>query len=492
MARLALGETIRDTQHLKSGRIVRINYEPLASGGWVDLQEDITAACEAERKILWLAKHDTLTELANRFHFRECLDEALRDMGKGKGVAVHWLDLDDFKSINDTYGHFAGDALLRSFATRLRQVLRNRDIVGRLGGDEFAVIQRDVTSQEQAEAFVRRLYKALAEPHIIDGERIFVSTTVGTSFAPRDGMSGDSLMQCADLALYAAKISGRGGQRFFDPEHKSASLGSSTIDEELRQALRTEAFELHYQPIVDVKRGQITSVETLIRWNHPVRGQIPPDHFISIAETTGLIVPIGAWVLQQACSDAVTWHDGIGVTVNVSPVQFARSDMLATVRKVLAETGLQPQRLELEITESTLLNNDTATLDVLNALRALGVGIALDDFGTAFSSLSYLRSFPFNRIKIDRSFVKDLPKRNDCKAIVHAVSSLARALNMVTTAEGVETFQHLDAIRAAGCEEVQGYLFSKPVPAAKLASAINDCRARLMVAELGDGLKLSA
>jgi len=478
VAALARGETFSDTRHLKNGRIILVTNQPMPGGGWVDLQEDITEKCKAEQKITWLARHDTLTEIANRFQFREHLDTWFRELPPGSGFAVHWIDLDHFKSVNDTLGHPAGDALLKSVAKRLRNTLRGPDLVARLGGDEFAVLQAGATREAQAVKLAKRLIRALAEPHHVLGHKVLAAASIGVALAPSQGRNADELLKNADIALYRAKGSGRGCYACFEPKHDQKTAPRRGLEADLRGAQEKGQLELYYQPIVELGREEVMGFEALMRWHHPERGMLPPGDFIPLAEQTGLIVEIGAWALHRACHEAMSWPEHIKVTVNLSPTQFESGDLYRTVAHALAESGLSPSRLELEITEGLLLRDEAGTHEVLHKLRDLGVKIALDDFGTAYASLSYLRSFPFDKIKIDRSFITDLDmqKSTDCVAIIHAVAGLAKRMQMSTVAEGVETLDHLNTVTIAGCEEVQGFYFSQAVPAAEVKAVLAQCR----------------
>jgi diguanylate cyclase (GGDEF)-like protein len=472
VSELKLGKTFTHTQQLANGKTILVTNQPLSDGGWVDLQEDITQRREAEERIAWLARHDALTEVPNRFHFHEQLETALARLRPRDGLAVHWIDLDNFKNINDEFGHPVGDALLKSIGTRLHSTVRRPDFVGRLGGDEFAIVQSNVTREAQAAAFADRLLSVLNEPHQLMGHTLSAAASIGIALTPQHGTNAEELMKHADIALYRAKAIGRGNYQFFDPAASNEQQTRRRLEADLRQALSQGQFVLHYQPILDAQTGQVKSCEALIRWQHPGHGLIPPNDFIPLAEETGLIVPIGQWVLHQACKDAATWPEDVGVTVNLSASQFSASALDKTVEVALTLSGLAARRLELEITESVLLQDDPTTLALLHRLRGIGVRIALDDFGTAFASLSYLRSFPFDTIKIDRSFVRDLPQRSDCLAIVEAVAGLARKLNMNSVAEGIETEAQLTAARNSGCDEVQGYLFNRPMPADEIRAVL--------------------
>ena len=408
VAELARGRSFSDTRHLKNGRIILVTNQPMPDGGWVDLQEDITEKCQAEQKITWLARHDTLTEIANRFDFRERLDTWFQKLQPDGDFALLWIDLDHFKEVNDTLGHPSGDALLKSVAKRLRGILREPDVVARLGGDEFAIIQSNVRTPTQAAKLAKRILRTVGQSHHVLGRKMTVNASIGIALAPTQGSNAEELLKNADLALYRAKASGRAGYAFYEPERDQKTGEHRTLETDLRVALQERQLELYYQPIVDLEREEVTGFEALMRWHHPQRGMIAPNDFIPLAEETGLIVEIGAWALNQACEQAACWPRGIKVTVNLSPLQFERGDLYRIVADALAASGLSPQRLELEITEGLLLRDEVKTHELLHKLRSLGVKIALDDFGTAYASLSYLRSFPFDKLKIDRTFIADL------------------------------------------------------------------------------------
>jgi len=446
----------------------------LSDGSWVDLQEDITERVQAEQKIAWLARYDTLTEVPNRFHFHEQLEAALHRLD-GEGLAVHWIDLDHFKEVNDGLGHPVGDALLKSIGVRLQKQIRSPDFVGRLGGDEFAIVQSQVTSADQTIAFAKRILQLFQETHQLLGHRVEISASIGIALAPQHGRTADDLLKNADMALYQAKAVGRGTYAVFDPDASYQKRTRRQLEADLKTALEDGQLELYYQPIRDMKTHEATSCEALMRWTHPELGPISPSEFIPIAEQTGLIVPMGAWALREACEAAASWPAHIGVTVNLSAAQFD-SCLYETIMAALKLAGLAPSRLELEITESVLLRDDPTIISTLHDLRSAGVRIALDDFGTAFASLSYLRSFPFDTIKIDRSFVRDLPERADCAAIIESVAGLARKLHMSSVVEGVETLAQLTAAAEAGADEVQGYYFNRPVPASDVVFALNSNR----------------
>jgi diguanylate cyclase (GGDEF)-like protein/PAS domain S-box-containing protein len=452
------------------GRVFAVNHRPMAGGGWVAIHQDITAQKHAETQIAFMARHDGLTGLANRSVLLEKMEEALARLRRhGSPFTVFMLDLDLFKIVNDSLGHPTGDALLKVVAARLLACTRETDTVARLGGDEFAILATaDDNQHGAAMATANRLLAAISTPFDLDGNAINIGTSIGIVLAPRHGANVEQLIKNADLALYKAKAEGRDSYRFFDPAMGLEAVTRRAHQSELRNALTNDEFVLHYHPIVDVHTRQPASVEALIRWNHPQRGMVSPLEFIPLAEETGLINPIGEWVLRKACADAAQWPANVKVSVNLSAVQFRRLCPIDNVRNVLDETGLPPERLELEITETVLLQGSEDNVETLHQLRAMGIAIVLDDFGTGYSSLSYLRMFPFDKIKIDRSFVHELAKNEHSASIVSAVAGLGRSLRIGTVAEGVETEDQLVLIRAAGCTHAQGYLFGKPCPAAEL------------------------
>jgi diguanylate cyclase (GGDEF)-like protein len=384
------------------------------------------------------------------------------------------LDLDHFKTVNDTLGHPTGDELLKAVADRLRMCLRDTDFIARLGEDEFAIVQTPLEHLTDAAILAQRLRDEMTGASFeLNGHEIVVDISIGIALAPNDGTDADQLLKNADMAVHGAKSEGRGTYRYFEREMDTRMKARRALEIDLRKVLVRREFELHYQPVVNLQSNEVSGCEALLRWRHPTRGIISPAEFIPVAEDTGLVVPIGEWVLQQACTEAATWPGDIRVAVNVSPLQLRNGTLAQIVVRTLEATGLPPHRLELEITESVLMQNNEATLHTLHHLRQLGVRIAMDDFGTGYSSLSCLRSFPFHKIKIDRSFIEGLSNSVDCMKIVHAVASLASRLNMITTAEGVETKRQLEMIRAAGCTEMQGYLFSPPRPLEEILQLIS-------------------
>jgi len=457
---------------LGDGRTISINHHPMEGGGWVGTHEDVTERRQVEARIHHMARHDTLTDLPNRNLFKERIEEALQRTRRGESMAVLCLDLDYFKNVNDSLGHPIGDALLRSVADRLRGAVREGDTVARLGGDEFAIVQLGAEQPRGATTLAERIIEMVGQPYEIDGHQVVIGTSVGIAVAPADGEDAEPLMKNADMALYRSKVDGRGRYHFFKPEMDAAMQARRALELDLRKALKAGEFEVHYQPIINLETREVSCCEALLRWRHPERGMVLPGEFIPLAEEIGLIVPLGEWVLRQACLDAVGWPGDVRVAVNVSAVQFKTARLTDTVIKALANSGLPPSRLELEITEGVLLIEHGATLDILHQLHGLGVKIAMDDFGTGYSSLSYLRSFPFDKIKIDQSFVRNMSEDESSLAIVRAVTGLSSSLGIVTTAEGVETIEQLESIRAEGCTEVQGFLVSAARPAGELATFI--------------------
>jgi diguanylate cyclase (GGDEF)-like protein/PAS domain S-box-containing protein len=441
--------------------------------GYLVAIADITERRKAEARIAYMAHHDGLTDLPNREFFQERLGQSLTEAeGSRKRVAVLCVDLDLFKNVNDSFGHPMGDRLLRLVADRLRSQLHGSHLAARLGGDEFALILASDLTPNEISDFSTRLINVLSESYDIDGVEVVIGASIGIALSPSDGTTCEELMRNADMALYRAKSDGRGVHRFFEREMDLQAQKRRDMELDLRRAFAQGELELHYQPLVDIDADRISGFESLLRWRHPDKGMISPADFIPIAEDIGLIVPIGEWVLREACIEATKWPDNVKVAVNLSAVQFRNRNLVSAVISALAHSSLSPRRLELEITESVFLAETEANLAILHQLRQLGVGISMDDFGTGYSSLSYLRSFPFDKIKIDRSFVKDIAERPDCGAIVRAISGLGRSLNITTTAEGVETLEQLDWLRNEGCNEVQGFLFSAAKPAAEISALL--------------------
>jgi diguanylate cyclase (GGDEF)-like protein len=453
---------------LKNGRFVDIHYQPMSNGGWVATHEDVTSRQQAEASIAFMARHDALTKLPNRTLFRERMEEALAMACRGAQFAVICLDLDNFKHVNDTLGHPVGDGLLVAIAGRLQNCVREGDTVARVGGDEFAIIQLAAEQPHDAEALVERVIAAFREPCDVHGHQVTAGASIGVTVAPGDGVSYETLMRDADIALYLAKTEGRGTVRFFEPEMDARIHTRRMLELDLQGAVSRNEFELYYQPLVSLVTNGIIGFEALLRWRHPVRGLVSPLDFIPVTEETGMIVAIGAWALQTACFEAENWPAQVSVAVNLSPVQFRNGDLVETVQAALDISGLRPERLELEITESVLLRDTAGTLTTLHRLRSMGIGVALDDFGTGYSSLSYLHRFPFSKIKIDQTFVRDLLTSRESMSIIHAVTGLGQSLGIRTIAEGVETQEQLDKLREKGCTEAQGYFFGRPRPASEV------------------------
>ncbi len=452
----------------RDGKAIAVSHQPMADGGWVATYEDITERRRVDARITFMAHHDVLTGLPNRMLFRERMEEALAvRRSRDDGLALLFLDLDNFKDVNDTLGHPVGDALLREVARRLRGCVRDGDLVARLGGDEFAVLQSSGRQPQDAAGLAQRLVDVVCEPYELLGYRARVGVSVGIAVAaendeaaPQD--AADQLLKNADMALYRAKSDGRRTWRFFEGNMEVELQERLSMEADLREALPLNQLEVMYQPIFGLAANRLSGFEALLRWRHPTRGMVSPADFIPIMEEIGLIESVGRWVLEEATREANTWPAPLKVAVNLSPLQFRSADISGTVAEILQRTGLAPQRLELEITESALLQADQGVAESLQAFRSIGIRTALDDFGTRYSSLSYLRSFPFDKIKIDQSFVREMGTRADCLAIVNSVAHLANQLGMATTAEGVETAAQLKHVRAAGCTEAQGYYFGQP------------------------------
>ena len=469
-----VGRVLRDIGQRNSmiittpdGRAVQVVNEPLADGGWVATHEDITERRRAEERITHLAHYDALTDLPNRALFHEQLKRELPQVTAEQQLAVLYIDIDEFKGVNDSLGHMVGDELLKSVSKTLARCVRDTDFVARLGGDEFAILQARVTGTDDVTQLVHRIFEAIRMPFDCLGHQLTTDASIGIALAPQDGSDLDQILKNADMAMYAAKAAGRRTSRFFVPEMDARVQARRMLEMDLRRAIAdgTE-LEVHYQPCLGLQSDEISGCEALVRWRHPERGMISPAEFIPIAEETGLINQLGEWVLTTACAEATTWPDAIRLAVNVSPVQFKSGTLALKVIAALAATGLAADRLELEITEAVLIRDDEAALAILHQLRAIGVRIALDDFGTGYSSLSYLQRFPFDKIKIDRCFITNLADPQGSSSIVQAVVNIAADRHMTTTAEGVETSEQQRMLRELGCSEMQGYLFSPPKPAA--------------------------
>ena len=444
---------------LSDGRLLDCMLRILSSGGFVLSIDDVTTYVRNAE----LARRDALTGLPNRAVLKEQLAERLARAERAQEeLAILYVDLDRFKAVNDSLGHGMGDALLQKVADRFRSALREGDIVARLGGDEFAVVQSGAPQPDGAKSLAARLVDLIGRAYAVNGHMLHIGASVGIALYPGDGRDAGMLLKNADLALYRAKADGRGCHRFFEPGMDERIQARRTMEIDLRRALALKELQLVYQPQRRIATGEITGFEALIRWHHPERGIVSPADFIPLAEEIGVIVPIGDWVLREACQQAAAWPRPVSIAINVSPVQFRGGRILETVTSALAQSGLPPERLEIEITESVLLDETSAVLDILHGLHRLGVRIAMDDFGTGYSSLAYLQTFPFDTIKIDRSFVHDLGTSAERCAIVKAITTLAEALGMTTTAEGVETQAELDIVRAQGVHAVQGYWTGRP------------------------------
>jgi diguanylate cyclase (GGDEF)-like protein len=450
------------------GRSIQIANEPLADGGWVATHEDITERRRAEQRIRHLAHYDALTDLPNRALFHERLKRELSSIAPARQLAVLYIDIDEFKSVNDSLGHLIGDELLKSVAVSLNRCVVAPDFVARLGGDEFAIVQTAVKTPAEVSALVTQVFDAIREPYECLGHQLTTDASIGIALAPEHGVDLDQILKNADLAMYAAKTAGRRTYRFFEPDMEARVRARHELEMDLREAITEGGLEVYYQPCVGLQDNKITGCEALLRWRHSERGMISPAEFVPIAEDTGLINQIGEWVLTKACAEAATWPEDVKLAVNVSPVQFKSGTLALKIVAALAASGLPANRLELEITEAVLIRDDEAALAILHQLRAIGVRIALDDFGTGYSSLSYLQRFPFDKIKIDRCFVTDIAEPGGSSCIVRAVVNIAAERHMTTTAEGVETQQQQELLRALGCSEMQGYLFSPPKPAAEI------------------------
>jgi len=467
------------TQELRDGRTILISHQPMRGGGWVATYEDITERHKAQAQVAYMARHDTLTDLPNRLMMREQLEEILASSNeRGLSTAVMCVDLDNFKSINDTLGHPVGDALLRAVAGRIRNTVRETDAVALLGGDEFVVVQGNVEKPEQASSLAKRLIDALDDPYIIEGHQVFTGASVGIAVADPDHDAADDLLMQADVALYQAKGDGRGVFRFYEEGMNKRLQRRRALEAELRSANLDEQFHLVFQPIIGLGTNKVTTFEALLRWTHPVHGPVSPDEFIGIAEDTGAIVQLGEWVLRQVCMEMKSLPDDISIAANLSPMQFKRDDIVETVARVLVETDTPANRLELEITETLLLEDNRKLHADLRRLRQLGTRISLDDFGTGYSSLSYLQKFAFDKVKIDRLFIKEITKSADQAAIVQTIVNLAFTLGMTTVVEGVEMEEQLRIIRAMGCDEAQGNLFSKPILARDIPGFLDEHKRR--------------
>ena len=471
---LKKGERTETTVETPDKRWMQVIHQPLPEGGWVVTIEDITAQHLSEQRTEYLAKFDPLTGLPNRASFLRHLDLELKNCSSQRQLAVLFLDVDEFKTVNDTLGHHVGDQLLRSLAQKLQTALKENEFVARIGGDEFAVAASGVGGPETIQPLVDRIYDAMRQNHDCGAHQITSDSSIGIAFAPRDGADCDQILQNADLAMYEAKSSGRRTYRFFERSMETKAKELRLLESDLRQAIADQGMEIHYQPIVSLADNQIIGCEALARWNHHTRGFVSPADFIPVAEKSGLIHGLGEFVLRKACAEAAGWPAGLKLSVNVSPIQLRSETFALKVISALADSGLAANRLELEITEAALIDDDESALRILHGLRSLGVRIALDDFGTGYSSLSYLRRFPFDKIKIDRSFISDLAKPEGSSALIKAVIAIASERNIATTAEGVETDEQREKLHRLGCGEMQGFLFSRPKPAADIRELMGE------------------
>jgi len=453
---------------LVDGRIIEVMHEPMADGGWVATYEDATERHRSREKILYMARHDALTGLPNRLLFSERLEQAFASIDPRNRFALLCIDLDLFKEVNDTLGHPVGDRVLHAVAQRFTLFARAADTVARLGGDEFATLLTGLHHVSDAAAYAERMIEVVRAPFVISGQRITIGASVGIAVAPDHGLDRDTLMRNADIALYRAKTSGRSGYCMFEPSMEADLQARRTMELELDQALAGDQLELHYQPMFDSMTMTLAGFEALLRWHHPVRGLVTAGEFIGVAEDTKVINAIGDWVIQEACRTAANWPAKLRLAINVSPVQLRSGNFAAKLQSTLDKEKLPPTRLELEVTETVLLEQNASTLEALQDIQTAGVSVALDDFGTGYSSLTYLQNFTFGRIKIDQSFVRGLPNYKGAYAIVRAIIGLGDSLDIPTTAEGVEDQRQLEILRAEGCSEVQGFLLGKPLPVSDL------------------------
>jgi diguanylate cyclase (GGDEF)-like protein len=467
-ARLVLAENhvaATEVNTLNTGQVVSVTHQPLPDGGWVSTHKDITEFNRLQEELAHRAYHDALTGLPNRHLLQQRLAECVKEADGLGSFALLLVDLDGFKSINDTLGHAAGDKVLSEVAGRLEATVHSSGMAARMGGDEFAVVMDAGSVARDAQMLAATLTEVGRVPFVIDGQTVDIAFSVGVAVAPGDGVTPDELLKNADLALYAAKAERRGSYRFFEPAMDKALRDRRRLERDLALALERGEFEIHYQPILNLKRQAFCGFEALLRWRHAEDGLIPPARFIPVAEETGLIVPSGEWVLREAIAEATTWPRDLRVAINVSSVQFQRGNIVATIMNALGSGGLSPERVEIEITESVFFENSASNLDALRQLHALGLKIALDDFGTGFSALSYLLSYPFDKIKIDGAFVRAIDNAAGAQTIVRAIAEIGHGMGIVTTAEGVETAAQLRKVHAAGYTEAQGYLIARPMEA---------------------------
>ena len=470
LATIAQGKTASQEVVTSHDRIVSVVNKPIPNGGWVATHEDVTVEKRAEERITYAAKVDALTGLPNRRAFCEQLEQALQRARRGERLALLYFDLDHLKRVNDTLGHPIGDKLLKAVAQRLCGCIRSIDLIARLSGDEFAIIQASIDQTAEVTALAMRVRETIHEPFVLDGHQVIVDVSIGISIAPNDATELDELLKAADIALYEAKNTGRGTYCYYELEMNARIQARSKLERDLQNALAKGEFELFYQPVVNLEDYTIGSFEALLRWRHPERGLVYPTEFIPIAEEMGLIIPLGEWVVRTACAEAATWPDNINVAVNISSVQLTNKNLVNVIINAIASARIPAGKLTIEITETVLLRNTDANLATLNQLHDLGVRLSMDDFGTGYSSLGYLLSFPFSKIKIDRSFIVGLPEKNESRAIVRAIADLAANLSMRVVAEGVETEKQLEQVQLLGCTEIQGYLFSAPRLASRFTS----------------------
>ncbi len=445
-------------------RITRLSARAIASGGLRGTATDVTEEVESRRRIEFLSQHDPLTGLANRTRLQAFLEQKLSSLSAADNpLVVISLDLDRFKPVNDLLGHAVGDLVLDLVAKRLSGCVRNGDLVARVGGDEFILVLDAMGSQEEIEDLCARIMETIEQPIKVEEQEVFVGASFGIALAPNDGREVAELLRYSDIALYEAKAAGRSTWRFYAGDMNEKIIERRRMESDLRFAIKHGELRLHFQPRYRISDGEMVGAEALVRWQHPVRGLIPPDMFIPIAEDSGLIVPLGDWVLETACNHAATWPEGLFVSVNLSPIEFKRSNVVERIQNNLVKTGIDPTRLELEITESTMLGDAVGTLEIMKALKALGIRITMDDFGTGYSSLNNLRTFPFDGLKIDRSFLNRLANSEEDKSVIEAMIGLGRALSLTVTAEGIETAEHLQWLRTVSCDEGQGYFLSRPL-----------------------------
>jgi diguanylate cyclase (GGDEF)-like protein len=480
-ATIARGRTETQTVDMPDGRIISMSLHPMAGGSWVSTHEDVTERRRSEERIAYMAHHDALTDLPNRAAFGEHLATALqRATAAGDCLALLFIDFDGFKEINDLFGHSGGDALLREVSRRLRDVAEGA-FLARVGGDEFILISAESRQPSSAAAMARRLQSVVADDLQIEGRQMRTSLSIGVAIFPADGADATALCAHADAALYRAKAEGHGRIQFFDFSMEKQLRDRRALSHDLKSAVSDRQLTLHYQPQARIN-GEIIGFEALVRWNHPQRGLVPPDDFVPLAEANGVIASLGEWVLREACREAASWPQARQIAVNLSPVQFRDMQLTGLVHQILLETGLKPSRLELEITEGVLIDDLSRAISTLRRLKLLGVRIAMDDFGTGYASLSYLQSFPFDKIKIDKSFISDVDRNPQSAAIVRSVIGLANGLGVPVVAEGVETAEQLAFLLLERCDEVQGYFIGRPLPIVSYAQWTGGASSRQSVA----------